>query len=285
MTAARLDPRASPASPGLPSWPPSDRKESVADEARRYIESRPSIRDCLRYDIVNFTALARRIRSETGLASQEAVEIACRRYRRQMQEGSSQEEKLREVLRASHMQIRTHVAAVTARGDLEFLERLVLGTERILSKRDRLVQLFQGSGAVTVLCDEEILGAVLGVIPRPALLHVERRLSAVTIRSGEDVLVTPRVLGFLAEAIGRAGINCVEMTSVYTDTLFVFRAPDAVRAFEILSDLSRALDTPGEDRVDVIAGILPPRPPVGVEVEPVPERATRPRSRRAAARQ
>jgi hypothetical protein len=231
----------------LASWPPGERKESVADETRRYIESRPSIRDCLRYDIVNFTALARRIRAETGLESQEAVEIACRRYRRQMQDGAAEEEKLREVLRASHMEIRTHVAAVTARGDLEFLERLVLGAERILSKRDRLVQLFQGSGAVTVLCDEEILAPILAAIPRPALLDVQRRLSAVIVRSSEDVLVTPRVLGFLAEAIGRAGINCVEMMSVYTDTLFVFRAPDAVRAFEVLSELSRALDRPETD--------------------------------------
>ncbi|MGA9839703.1 MAG: hypothetical protein WBS16_04620 [Thermoplasmata archaeon] len=259
MTSARAEPSASLPSDPLPSWPPSDRRESVADEARRYIESRPSIRDCLRYDIVNFTALARRIRSETGLASQEAVEIACRRYRRQMQEGTSQEEQLREVLRASHMEIRTHVAAVTARGDLEFLERLVLGTERILSKRDRLVQLFQGSGAVTVLCDEEILGAMLGVIPRATVLDVERRLSVVTIRSSEDVLATPRVLGFLAEAIGRAGINCVEMTSVYTDTLFVFRAPDAVRAFEILSDLSRALDDHRSDPIERAMGPLPTR--------------------------
>jgi hypothetical protein len=262
MTPPRSEHRAPPAGTTLPSWPPSDRRESVADEARRYIESRPSIRDCLRYDIVNFTALARRIRAETGLASQEAVEIACRRYRRQMQETTSQEEKLREVLRASHMEIRTHVAAVTARGDLEFLERLVLGTERILSKRDRLVQLFQGSGAVTVLCDEEILGAILNVIPRTAILDVERRLSAVIVRSSDEVLVTPRVLGFLAEAIGRAGVNCVEMMSVYTDTLFVFRAPDAVRAFEILSELSRSLDDPRKD-------------PVGLGPEPWPSRTRR----------
>jgi hypothetical protein len=271
-----------PAPPArLPSWPLSEGRESVADETRRYIESRPSIRDCLRYDIVNFTALARRIRAETGLASQEAVEIACRRYRRQMQESSAQEEKLREVLRSSHMEIRTHVAAITAKGDLEFLERLVLGTERILSKRDRLVQLFQGSGAVTILCDEEILGPILNVIPRAALLDVERRLSAVSVRSTEDVLVTPRVLGFLAEAIGRAGINCVEMMSVYTDTLFVFRAPDAVRAFQILSELARVLDDPRQDRTGPGGEPLPSRsgPSTPVPSAPAPWKGRRSASR------
>lgn len=221
-----------------------DRRESVADETRRYIESRPSIRDCLKYDIVNFTALARRIRAETGLESQEAVEIACRRYRRQMQEDPTQEERLRAVVRASHLEIRTHVAVLTLRGDLEFVDRLVAGAERILSRKDRLVQIFQGSGSVTVLCDEEVLGQLLNVVPRTSVVTVQRRLSAVSVRSPEEVLVTPRVLGFLAEALGRAGVNCIEMMSVYTDTLFVLRAADAVRAFEIFSELSRALDTP-----------------------------------------
>ncbi|MFI5413268.1 MAG: hypothetical protein ACHQ0I_01585 [Candidatus Lutacidiplasmatales archaeon] len=218
------------------------RRDSVADETRRYIEAHPSIRDCVRYDIVNFTALARRIRAETGLESQEAVEIACRRYRRQMREEPAQEEQLRAVLRASHLEVRTHLAVITALGDLESMERLVVGAERLLSKRTGFVQLFQGSGVVTVLCEDAILGSLLNVIPRSSLIRQARRLAAVSVKSPEEVLVTPRVLGFLAEAIGRAGINCVEMTSVYTETFFVFHSPDAIRAFALLSELSRSVE-------------------------------------------
>jgi hypothetical protein len=228
------DPRAAAA--------PEDRRESVADETRRYIESRPSIRDCLRYDIVNFTALARRIRAETGLPSQEAVEIACRRYRRQQPDDPAQDDLLRSVLRSSHIEIRTHVAVVTVRGDFPFPERTVLGSGDSVTKRDRLVQLFQGSGAATILCGEETLSSVLTSVPRSSVLNIQHRLSVVSIRSPEEVMATPRVLGFLAEAIGRAGINCVEIVSVYTDTLFVVRVADAVRVFEILSELARGLD-------------------------------------------
>jgi hypothetical protein len=227
------------------------RRDSVADAARRYIESRPSIRDCLRYDIVNFTALARRIRSETGLASQEAIEIACRRYRRQMPPATADEERLRTVLRMSHLQIRTHVAVVTVAGDLEFMERLVTGAERLVAKRTNLVQLFQGPGIVTVLCDDAILSRILSVIPRGSLLRVQHRLSAVTIESPEEVIDTPRVVGFLAEAIGRTGVNCVEIVSVHTQTLFVLRSTDAVRVFELLSELSRSLEArPDADTVE-----------------------------------
>jgi hypothetical protein len=246
VTARASAPRPPRRKGGLPATK-GDRRESVADDTRRYIDGHPSIRDCLLYDIVNFTALARRIRTETHLSSQEAIEIACRRYRRQMQREPGQEEQLRAVLVASHVEIRTHVAVVTVRGDLDSLERIVVGAERLLSKRSGLVQLFQGSGLVTILCEESLLSAILNVIPRTSILHLERRLSVLSVRSPEEVLVTPRVLGYLAEAIGRAGINCVEMMSVHTDTLFVLRADDAIRAFQIYSDISRALTPEDED--------------------------------------
>ncbi|MGA8663982.1 MAG: hypothetical protein WB809_02785 [Thermoplasmata archaeon] len=240
---------------------PEERRESVADETRRYIEGRPSIRDCLRYDIVNFTALARRIRAETGLPSQEAIEIACRRYRRQQPDDPTQDEMLRSVLRSSHIEIRTHVAVISVRGDFPFPERTVVSGE-VATKRDRLVQLFQGSGAATLLCGEETLASVLLTIPRTSILNVQRRLSVVSIRSPEEVMATPRVLGFLAEAIGRAGINCVEIVSVYTDTLFVVRVPDAVRVFEILSELARAVDEPSAPGgMEPLGGMMASEPP------------------------
>jgi hypothetical protein len=232
--------------PDARARPASGRRESVADETRRYVESRPSIRDCVRYDIVNFTALARRIRAETGLGSQEAIEIACRRYGRQLRDEEAEEERLRDLLRKSHLQIRTHVAVLTVQGDLEFLERLVVGAQRLQAKRSGLVQLFQGSGLVTVLCEDQVLGSIMNVVPKGSVVFVRRRLSALSVHTPEEVLSTPRILGFLADAIGRAGINCIEMMSVHTETLFILRPMDAVRAFELLTELSHSLEGAGE---------------------------------------
>ncbi|HTW77726.1 MAG TPA: hypothetical protein VMG14_08210 [Thermoplasmata archaeon] len=223
------------------------RRESVADGTRRYIDARPSVRDSLLYDIVNFTALARRIRRETNLGSQEAIEIACRRYRRQMENEESREEQLRNVVRQSHVELRTHVASLTIRGDLEFLSRLGASLERSVPPRARILQLFEGSGSVTILCDENFLPSLLAAVPRDSVISVRRRLSIVSIRSPEEVIVTPRILSFLADAFGRWGINCEEMTSVYTDTHFALKASDALRAFEILSELTRAAAGPSAE--------------------------------------
>ena len=54
---------------------------SVAQAVRTYIDARPVVRDALAMGIVNLSALTRRIRDETGLGSEEAVLVACRRYK------------------------------------------------------------------------------------------------------------------------------------------------------------------------------------------------------------
>src|SRR5271170_595981 len=78
---------------------------TAAEVTRRYIEEHPAIRDCLGYDIVNFTSLARKIRAETGLVNQEAVEVALRRYQRQMRTGATLEGRVLAVVRASRLEV------------------------------------------------------------------------------------------------------------------------------------------------------------------------------------
>src|SRR5437773_1519400 len=53
---------------------------SVAQSVRSFIDARPVVRDALGMGIVNLSALTRQIREETGLGSEEAVLVACRRY-------------------------------------------------------------------------------------------------------------------------------------------------------------------------------------------------------------
>ena len=112
------------------------------------------------------------------------------------------------------------------------------------------------------------------MIPRESVISIRRRLSVVSVRSPEEVLVTPRVLSFLAEAIGRWGINCVEMISVYTDTHFALRSSDALRAYEILSDLARsAVDPRTEPPEFEVGGATPVPPGTRVGGEPGPARS------------
>jgi hypothetical protein len=210
---------------------------TAAEVTRRYIDDHPAVRDCLGYNIVNFTSLARKIRGETGLANQEAVEVACRRYQRQMRTTSPLETKVLEVVRASRLEVRTRVAIVTARNDWDMLGNVLETGRTFLQDRRHLLQLLQGPGALTILCEEDLLEPVLAAVGRRGTIGVHRQLSALTVRSPETIVETPGVLAFLAGTLFRAGINSLELMSVYTDSTFVVRERDVLHAFQVLSEI------------------------------------------------
>jgi len=222
---------------------------TAAEVTRRYIEDHPAVRDCLGYNIVNFTSLARKIRSETGLVNQEAVEVACRRYQRQMRTDQPLERRVLDVVRASRLEVRTRVAIITARNDWDMLGTVLETGRSLLADRRHLLQLLEGPGALTILCEEDLVEAVLAAIGKRATLAVHTQLSALTVRSPETIVETAGVLAFLAGALFRAGINSLELMSVYTDSTFVVREKDVLHAFRILSGLVHppvAADEPTE---------------------------------------
>ena len=210
---------------------------TAAEVTRRYIEDHPAVRDCLGYNIVNFTSLARKIQAETGLANQEAIEAALRRYLRQMRVDRPLETRVLDVVRQSRLEVRTRVAIITARSDWELLGQVLETGRKLLADRRHLLQLLQGPGALTILCDEDLADAVVVSLGRRSILAVHRHLSALTVRSPEVIVETPGILAYLSSALFREGINSLELMSVFTDSTFVVREPDALHAFRVLSEL------------------------------------------------
>lgn len=239
---------------GAAMSPEATAAPTAAEVTRRYIEDHPAIRDCLSFNIVNFTSLARKIRGETGLANQEAIEVACRRYQRQMRSERPLEDRVLEVVRGSRLEVRTRVAIITARNDWEMLGQVLETGRGLLADRRHLLQLLEGPGALTILCEEDLVDAVLASIGRRATLGVHTHLSALTVRSPEVIVETPGVLAFLAGALFRAGINSLELMSVYTDSTFVVRERDVLHAFRVLSALVHPPTGNGE-----APAVAPPR--------------------------
>jgi hypothetical protein len=231
---------------------------TAAEVARRYIEDHPSIRDCLSHDIINFTSLGRKIREETGLTNQEAVEVACRRYQRQMRTERPLEARVIEIVKASRLEVRTRVAIITARQDWQLVDSILEAGRPLAADRRHLLQLLQGPGALTILCEEDMVDPIVQAVGRRGTLGTHRQLSALTVRSPDSIVDTPGVLAFLAGSLYRAGINSLEAVSVYTDSTFVVREKDVLRAFRILSELVH----PPADSEESALEEKPPRPAV-----------------------
>lgn len=221
----------------MPEPPP--RPPTAADASRAYIDEHPSIRDALREDLVNFAFLARKIQAEKGLRNEEAVEIALRRYQQEMRLDTPARAAVRRVLGQSRLEVRNRVALVRIKEDWAILDRLYqIGRGLVPELRRRGVfQMFQGTRALTLLCDDDLLGVLLEALPSRNILHVERGLAVVALRSDPAVAETPGVLAAMMDALFQRGINCLETVSVHTDSLFVFAETDVAPASAALSVL------------------------------------------------
>lgn len=219
---------------------------TAADVTRRYIDEHPSIRDCLAWDVVNFTALSRRILEEKGLRNEEAVIVACRRYQRQMQEEARGDEDLLRVIRSSRIEVRTRVAMIAARNDWEVLLRVDEVAGELLKDRRHLLQLIQGQGALTILLEDDLLSSVAPGIGKDHVISIHRGLASLTVRSPRSIVGTPGVLSYLSSALSRRGINCLEIVSSHTESTFVVEGKALMDAFQVISDLVRPVDDDGD---------------------------------------
>ncbi|HYK93970.1 MAG TPA: hypothetical protein VEY07_08025, partial [Thermoplasmata archaeon] len=138
------------------------RSLSIADATREYIDEHPSIREALRDDLLNYTALARKIQSERELPNEEAVTIACRRYQRELAEESPTVVAIRAIIERSRLQVQSRLAHVRIPDDWEIVDRLLeVGRAALPGPQARRVfQLFQGTQAITILCEEPFLSTL-----------------------------------------------------------------------------------------------------------------------------
>ncbi len=195
--------------------------EKLSELVWLYVKGRPSLREGLKYGIINHSALARMLLGDLGLPEDkfDAVKVALIRTSRKLAKKEiGGEEKILGVLRGSSISIQTKVAAVVSRKEL--------GVKAISQAK---------SGEyVTYLIEEKELGKLRG---ERGIKLTTSNLNLVTIKSSEDIEETPGVIAFILNALAHEGINVVEFISCYTDTILAIKERDTSQTYELLSSI------------------------------------------------
>jgi hypothetical protein len=212
---------------------PKGRRVTAAGQAREYIDAHPSIRDCLQMDLINLSALARKIVKETDVDSEDAALIACRRY--MIPPGyRARESAVKAVLRKSKIEIHSKVAIMTVRPSFDLFRELGRVTAKYF-EAGRLFRIVQGSHGVTLICDDAVADDMLEIIPRRDVIYMTRGLVEMVVTSPDDISETPGVIAYLLAALAGDGINLNEAMSCHTDTIFLVSEADMMKAFAALN--------------------------------------------------
>ena len=208
--------------------------QSVTKLAEEYISNHPSVKDCLKNDLINFSSLSRQIAKESDLNLKknfDAILIACRRYQRKLKKEEILESKILKILKNSKIEIKNKVIAVVLEKDVFFgtLQNL----EKEIKKRKEIFRIIEGASAITVITTEEFLESIRKYFKNKIIVE-NTNLAEITIKSPKEIEEVPGTYAYLCSLFGENNINIVETLSCWTDTIFLVDEKDTGKVMGLL---------------------------------------------------
>ncbi|MCR6624286.1 MAG: ACT domain-containing protein [archaeon YNP-WB-062] len=219
-----------------------DSQPSIAEVTKSIVLQHPSIIDCMKMDILNYSSLATLIKSEVEnvikgkKVRDEAIKVALIRFSQEISEKwKLMEGRISWLLKKSTVELKSDIAVVTVKQAL-LVDKLG-GLMRIASK-SRFFQLTQGTRTFTISCDKKIIDEVITEIGGEK--NVEKVIddqSAIIIVSPVEVIEIPGFVSYVTTQLAWNGINITQIISCHEDTILIVDRKDAQKAYNIIEDM------------------------------------------------
>jgi aspartokinase len=207
---------------------------SITKQTEKYIQEHPTIKDCLKRGLINYSALARLIAKDADLDAKknfDALLIAARRYQSKVKAEKSSQERILSVLKQSRIEIKNRMVAFVLEKDTP--DRTLIDLENKIKKSGEIVHLIEGASAITLITVQEFSKEIKGAL-KHSIIRENQGLVEVVIKSPKEIETTAGIMGHLYSLLGENGINIVETMSCWTDTIFVVHEKDLNRVMELL---------------------------------------------------
>ena len=208
---------------------------NITKLTEQYIAEHPSVKDCLKKGLINYSSLTRKLCKDLDLDLKknfDAILIACRRYQRKVSKEVVLENKIIKILKASKLEVKTKIVVFLVEKDIYYGHMIELQKE--IKNKSELLHIIEGSKTITVITSYEFLSVVKKLF-KNKIIKISENLAEVTLKSSEDLEETVGVIAYLSNLLAENGINIIETMSTWTDTLFVISEKDIPKVMELLS--------------------------------------------------
>ncbi len=200
----------------------------------KYISEHPSIKDCLKKNVLNYSKLARMIAKDLGIekkTSKEAILIAARRFARKLKEECLQEERIIKILKSGELEIKNKIVVFVIE-KTRYLDSF-FELEKGIKKKGGVFCTIEGTKALTVITSEQYSEQISQIF-HGEILKQEKDLAMVVIKSNEDIEKCPGVIAHLYSLFADNSINILETMSSWTDTIIIIKEYDVAKIMQFL---------------------------------------------------
>lgn len=206
---------------------------TTTEITEEYIRKHPSIQDCLKKGIINYSSLARRIAEETEItkkSSIEAILIAARRYAVKIKNEKINEDAIIGLLKDAELDVKTRSVVVVI--DKDIYPDSLIDLEKDAKKNRDFINIIEGVKTITILTTERYLNKIKQKFSR-SIIKEYSNLATLIIKTSQDIEAIPGVMSYLYSLLGNRGINIIETMSCWTDTILVIDEKDVPSAMEV----------------------------------------------------
>ena len=199
---------------------------TTTELTEKYLSEHPSIKDCLKHDVINYSKLSRKIAKDLNIEKQtsiEAILVASRRYAEKIKEEKTLEERIINILKRSELEIRNKITVVIV--DKKIYIGNLIDLEKKIRQRADVFYSIEGTNVFTIITTEKNLDELNKMFKRH-IVKVTKSLAMIIIKSPEEFESTPGVMSYLYSIFGEHGINILETMSCWTETIFVILEDD-----------------------------------------------------------
>jgi hypothetical protein len=206
---------------------------TTAEITNEYISKRRSIRECLKDGLINYSALSRKIASDSKKekkSSKEAILIAARRFKEKVTKDSF-DKKIIELFKNSNIEIKNNIVIFTLEKGI-YPESLI-EIEKTIKKNKSLFFAIEGAKTITVVLQANA-SALIAKRFKNSIIEKKEDLALITITS-PGIQSLPGSINYITGLFFENMINIEEFMSCYEDTLIVVRTDEVSKVMNFLN--------------------------------------------------
>jgi len=200
-----------------------------------YIKEHPYIKNCLKNGLINYSSLSRLISEELKLGkktSKEAILIAARRFRERLKKEVNNEHKIKFLLTNSEMDIKNKICVLILDKDIDL--DYIINLQRDIHKENGTIFLLEGHSSYTLITQDKYFNELIKRF-KNNILKSQDNLAIINFKSPQEIEGLTGVVAYLTSLFSENGINIIEFSSCWKDTIFVIDSKNVNKAINFLN--------------------------------------------------
>lgn len=205
----------------------------------QYIDNRIEIKKTLLTDLINTSALARKIGKDLSMEGNlDAIISAIRRYKGKVS-GHDDYKRFYELLKKAKISTKTKLASIVISRNDETSKKAIGLYSKLKINRDSTFRIFEVTNYIKIIMDDYLLKELKKMFSDSEIETTETNLGELTINYRDDITKIPGIFATLSNELSINEVSIIDSMICQNEHIVIVKENDLEKAFTIIFNLTR----------------------------------------------